>query len=88
MGVCTSGDISIYLKSVEDANHVFEQISKIKEITEARLGTLCHFDLQDNHVEDAVFNCNVYSSRVQNGEFQVEQVIELINIMVKKVFLI
>jgi len=84
MGVCTQGDIQIVLQTVEDADYVYDQLEKIAELTEERLKTPCHFNLEDNHVDGKVFYCNVYSDRIQNGEFQIKQVIEQLKIMVKK----
>lgn len=83
MGVCTNGDIQIELQTVEDADYVYDQISKIEELTVARVGGPAHFNLQDNHVDGTVFNCNVYADRTPNGEFQIQQVLEQIQIMVK-----
>ena len=82
MGQCAQGDIQIELQTIEDADYVYSQIEKIVELTEARIEGPAYFDLQDNHVEDSSFNCNVYSSRTQNGEFQINQVVEQLKIMV------
>jgi hypothetical protein len=82
MGVCTQGDIQIELQSIKDADYVYSQIEKIEELTVARTGESAHFGLDDNHVQDETFNCNVYADRAQNGEFQIEQVIAQLRIMV------
>lgn len=85
MGVCTNGDIQIELQTVEDADYVYDQIDKIVELTKARMKLgVADFNLQDNHVDGTIFRCNVYSDRIQNGEFQVEQVLEQVKVMVKK----
>ena len=83
MGVCTNGDIQIELQTVEDADYVYDQLLKIEELTKARIGTPASFNLQDNHVDGTFFNCNVYADRIPNGEFQMEQVIKQLQVMVK-----
>ena len=50
MGVCTNGDIQIELQTVEDADYVYSQLEKIKELVEKRTKTSAYFDLQDNHI--------------------------------------
>jgi hypothetical protein len=84
MGVFTSGDISISCKNEKDAIFIFEQLENITKLVEARLKIPAYFDLQDNHVEECMFYCNVHSPRTQNGEFQMDQIIEQIKIMVKE----
>ena len=85
MGICTSGDIQIELQTVEDADYVYDQIKNIEELTKSRLGVeMAHFGLADNHVDGTIFSCNVYSDRTPNGEFQIDQVIEQIKVMVKE----
>lgn len=82
MGVCTNGYIQIVLNSVEDANKVFDAIENIEKWTVEKTKNSAFFNLLDNHVEDDIFHCNVYSNRVQNGEFQIEMVLERVKAMV------
>ena len=42
------------------------------------------FDIQDAHVDGNTFYCNVYSNRVQNGDFQIDQVVEQLKVWVKE----
>lgn len=84
MGQATSGDIRIELQSEEDADYVYTQIEQIQTIVEKSSGAPAHFNLQDSCVEGFTFRCNVYSNRTPNGEFQVEQVIALLKLMVKE----
>lgn len=82
MGQCTHGDIKIEFQTVEDADYVFNQLKKITELTFERIKTFAYFDLQNSYVDGTIFKCNIYSNRIPNGEFQIEQVIEQIKIMV------
>jgi len=84
MGVCTQGDIQIELQSIEDADYVYAQLENIEALTVARTGEPAYFGLEDNHVHDEMFYCNVYSNRVQNGEFQIEQVILQLKVMIEE----
>jgi hypothetical protein len=84
MGKYTSGYINIYCESEEDANNVFKEIANIVSLTEKRTGSPCHFNLFDNEVDGDLFRCNVSSSRVINGEFQVNQVIKQLKLMISE----
>ena len=85
MGRNASGDIQITLQNEKDADYVYDQIEKIEELTLARTDfKTADFNLHDNCVENNTFYCNVYSSRAQNADFQVKQVLEQVKIMVKE----
>lgn len=83
MGLSTEGYIEIELQSTEDADLVNTQIGKIKELVEARTKLPAYFCLYSKYVSDTTFNCKVSSNRVQNGEFQIDQVVEEVKRMVK-----
>jgi len=84
MGQFTQGDIQIELQTVEDADYVYNQLENIKELVEVRTGKPAHIDLHDTEVDGTVYSCNVYSNRIPNGEFHIEQVIEQVKVMVKE----
>jgi len=84
MGQCTQGDIQIELQTVEDADYVYDQLENIEELTEVRTKASAYIDLHDTQVDGTVYSCNVYSDRLQNGEFHIEQVIEQLKVMVKE----
>jgi len=84
MGVCTNGDIQIMFQTEEDADLVYKQLQKIEELTSERIKEPAHFNLQEIHVDGDMLNCNVYADRTPNGEFQVEQVVELLRILVQE----
>ena len=86
MGICTNGDIIVELQNNEDANFVCDQMKNIAETVQKRMKytTLPCFDIQDAHVDEDTFYCNVYSNRVQNGDFQIDQIVEQLKVWVKE----
>ena len=84
MGVCTNGDVTITFQNEADADRAFDNIKDIQKITEEKYGYTCHFNIQDSYVEDNTFYCNVYSDRVPNGEFQIDEIVKLMRHLVKE----
>jgi len=83
MGQSTSGDFQIDCQSEKDAQKICNKLNNIKALTEERTNFPAHFEFDNLYVEDTYIHCNVSSDRVQNGEFQIEEVIKLVKLMVE-----
>lgn len=83
MGVFASGSVQIYLNSIEDARKVQKMIEGIQQIVEARTKKPAYFELYEIKKDSSSVEFGVSSSRAQNAEWQVEQVIEQLKIMTK-----
>ena len=88
MGIFASGDVSIYFKKEEDASKVHEILSNkevaeqiIKIIGEDGRGHYSLFDFADNGSKEVYFK--VCSDRVQNAEWQVENLIKVLKKLTK-----
>lgn len=89
MGVFAEGSVNIYFDKKEDADKVHEILSSkefedeiIKRLGEEEgKGHYCFYDFSDNGTESIDFMLS--SERIQNADWQVEQVVRLLKHMVK-----
>lgn len=82
MGRSVSGDITIVFKSERDARYALDTLNKIEAIVKERLKQNADFNIYDLSVNNELFYCKVSSGRAVNGEFQINQIIEQLKIMV------
>jgi len=96
MGTFAEGNVNIYFDKKEDAKKVHElltvkkegqsyidpEASFVKYLGEEGGGGYCFYDFMEE-VENEV-NFNYSSGRVQNAEWQMEQLTKLLKVLVKK----
>jgi hypothetical protein len=89
MGIFAEGSVNIYFEKEEDANKVHEILSS-KEVEEEIIkilgeekgkGHYCFYDFCDNGTQSVDFMLS--SGRIQNAEWQGEQIFKLLKQMVK-----
>jgi predicted peroxiredoxin len=84
MGVFGTGTATIYLTCKGDAKKVSKMIDKIEERTKKRLDIeVAHFEFYNKKVIDQVVEVSNSSGRVQNCEWQIDQLILELKEMVK-----
>ena len=88
MGIFANGDVQIYLDSAEDADKVHEILSSekvkdefIKYLGDEGNGEYTFHSFEDKGSEVVTFE--VCSDRVQNAEWQVDNLIKLLKHLVK-----
>jgi hypothetical protein len=84
MGVFVKGSVQIYLNSKKDAEKVHKMINEIEEIVKERTQQPAYFELYDIKLSEDFVEFGVTSPRSQNGEWQVNQVIEQLKLMTKE----
>ncbi len=84
MGTFGAGTATIYLESKKDAKKVSKMIDNIEERTKKRLGVeIAYFEFYDKKVADTTVEVKNSSSRIQNCEWQIDQLILELKEMVK-----
>jgi len=84
MGTFGNGSATICLKTKNDAKKVSKMIDKIEERTKKRLGIeVAHFEFYSKKVTDQVVEVSNSSSRIQNCEWQIDQLILELKEMVR-----
>jgi hypothetical protein len=89
MGIFAEGSVNIYFDKVEDADKVHEMLnienpeeSFIKVLGEEKgKGHYCFYEFCDNGHESVDFMLS--SGRIQNAEWQVDQIILLLKTLIK-----
>ena len=89
MGIFAEGSVNIYFDKVEDADKVHEMLnidnpeeSFIKVLGEENAkGHYCFYDFCDNGHNEVNFMLS--SQRIQNADWQVEQIIALLKALIK-----
>jgi hypothetical protein len=83
MGQFGNGSASIYLNSKKDAKKVSKMIDEIAERTKKRIGDEGYFEFYDKEVGDKEVHVKNSSGRVQNCEWQIDQLVLELKEMVK-----
>ena len=84
MGVFGTGIATIYLESKQDAQKVSKMIDNIEERTKKRLDVeIAHFECYDKEVTNTTVEVKNSSDRIQNCEWQIDQLVLELKEMIK-----